>query len=50
MPLRQHKSARKGSEMYLMFEPNHILVTLRLDDGHSFGHENVYRWFLKSYK
>ena len=35
MPCRQQKSAKKGSETYLMFGPNHILVTLRSDDGRS---------------
>ena len=36
MPSWQQKSAKKGSKRYLMFGPNHILVTLRLDD-----HENA---------
>ena len=31
-PSRQQKSAKKVSEKYLMFGPNRILVTLRLDD------------------
>ena len=31
---------------YLMFGPNHILVTLRWDDERSPGHGNVCRWFL----
>ena len=35
MPFRQQKSAEKGSERYLMFEPNHILIALRWDDGWS---------------
>ena len=34
---RQQKSSKKGFERYLMFRPNHILVTLRWDDGGS-GH------------
>ena len=33
MPSRQQRSAKKCSKMYLMFGPNHILVTLRWDDG-----------------
>ena len=33
MPSRQQKSAKKVSERNLMFGPNHILVTLRWDDG-----------------
>ena len=33
MTSRQQKSAKKGSERYLMFGPNHILVTLRWVDG-----------------
>ena len=33
-----------------MFRPNHILVTLRWDDGLSPGHENVCRWYLNNYK
>ena len=33
-----------------MFGSNHILVTLRWDDGRSPGHENVSPWFLKRYK
>ena len=28
------------------FGPNHILVTLRWDDGRSSGRSNVCRWFL----
>ena len=28
-----------------MFGPNHILVTLRWDDGCSPSHDNVCRWF-----
>ena len=50
MPSRQQKSAKKGSEKYLMFGPNHILVTLRWDGGRSPGHKYVYRWFLNRYK
>ena len=46
MPSQQQKSAKKGFEWYLMFGPNHILVTLRWDGGRSPGHENVSRWFL----
>ena len=33
MPSRQQKFTKNGSERYLMFGPNHILVTLRWDDG-----------------
>ena len=50
MPSRQQNPAKKGSERYLMFGPNHILVTLSWDDGHSPGHENVCRWYLNRYK
>ena len=50
MPSRQQKLAKKGSERYLMFGPNHILVTLRCDDGRYPAHENVCRWFLNRYK
>ena len=40
----QQKSAKKGSKKYLMFGSNHILVTLRWDEGCSPGHENVCRY------
>ena len=50
MHSRQQKSAKKGSERYLMFGPNHILVTLRWDDGRCPGQENICRWFLNGYK
>ena len=50
MPSRQQKSAKKGSKMYLMFGPNHVLVTSRWDDGRSPGHENVCHWYLNRYK
>ena len=33
-----------------MLRPNHSLVTLRLDDGRSPGHENVCGWFLNRHK
>ena len=46
MPSRQQLSAEKGFERYLMFGPNHILVTLSWVDRGSPGHENVSRWFL----
>ena len=39
MPYRQQQSAKNGSKRYLMFGPNHILVTLRWNDGHSPGYE-----------
>ena len=50
MPSRQPKSAKKDSKRYLISALNHILVTLRWDDGLSPGHENVCRWFLNKYK
>ena len=50
MPFRQQKSAKKDSERYLMFGPNHILVTLRWDDGRCLGHKNACRWFLSRYQ
>ena len=46
MPSRQQKFAKKGSKRYLMFGPNHILVTLRWADGSFPGHENNCQWFL----
>ena len=50
MPSQQPKSAKKGSESYLMFGPNHILLSMRWNDGRSPGHEKVCRWFLYKYK
>ena len=50
VPVRQQKSAKKSSKRYLMFGSNHILVTLRWDDGRSPGHGKVCWWFLKRYK
>ena len=50
MPSRQQKSAKKGSERYLMFGPNYILVTFMLDGGRSPSDENVCWWFLNRYK
>ena len=47
MPSRQQKSAKKGSERYLMSGPNPISVTLRWRDGHSSGHENVCQWLIQ---
>ena len=41
MPYRQQQSAKNGPKRYLMFGPNHILVTLSWDDGLSPSHENV---------
>ena len=41
MPSRQQKFAKKGSGRYLMFGPNHILVTFRWDDGCFPGHEKL---------
>ena len=38
MPYWQQKTA-KGSERYLIFGPNHILITFRWDDGRSTDHE-----------
>ena len=40
MPSRQQKSAKKGSEKYLMLGPSHIFVTLRWDEESFPGHEN----------
>ena len=40
MPSRQQKSAKKGSERYLKFGPNHILVTLRQNDSRSPVHKS----------
>ena len=45
MPSRQQKSARKVPEMYLMFEANHILVTLSWDQGPYPGHKNICQLF-----
>ena len=42
---RQQKSTKNGPEKYLIFGPNHTLVTFRWDDGHSAGHENFCRQF-----
>ena len=44
------KIRKEGSKRYLKFGLNHILVTLRWDDGRSSGHENVCRWFLNRCK
>ena len=41
MPSWQQKSTKKGSKRYIMFGPNHILITLRWNDRRSPGHENV---------
>ena len=41
MPSWQQKSAKKISKRLIMFGPNHILATLRWDDGRSPGHENA---------
>ena len=38
---QQKKTPKKGSERYLMFGQNHILATLRWDDGRSPDQENV---------
>ena len=40
------KIRKKGFRKVYMFGPNHILVTLRWDDGRSSGHKNVWQWFL----
>ena len=45
MPSWQQTSPVKDSERYLMFGPNHILVTLKSDDARSTDHENVCLWF-----
>ena len=44
MPSRQQKSSKNGSEKYLMFGPNHILIALIWDEGRSPGHQIVCRW------
>ena len=41
MSSQQQNLAENGPERYLMFGPNHILVTLKWNDGHRPGHENV---------
>ena len=46
MPFRHQKSAKKGSEKYLIFGSNHILETLRWDDGRCPARENACRWFI----
>ena len=46
MPSRQQKPAKKDCKRYLMFGLNHILVTLRWDNGRFPGHENVSWWLL----
>ena len=46
MPSRQQKSAKNGSEMYLLIGLNPILVILRFDDGHS-PDQNFRRCFFK---
>ena len=43
------KIRKEGFRKYVMFGPNHILVTLRWDEGRSPGQENVCRWFLNRY-
>ena len=50
MPSWQQRPLKKVSEICLMVGPNHTLVTLRWDGGHSSGHENVFWWFLNGYK
>ena len=45
MPSRQQKSTKIGPKKYLIFGPNHILVTLIWDDGRSPSHEDVCQWF-----
>ena len=45
MPSRQQKSAKNGLERCLIFGSDHILVTLRWDDGRSPCHKNVCWWF-----
>ena len=49
MPSLQQKSAKKGSKRYLMFGPNHILITLRWDNGRSPGHKNFCYLFIYFY-
>ena len=50
MPFRQQKSAKMGSEKYLMSGPNPISVTLRWGDVRSSGHENACQWFFNKSK
>ena len=45
MPSQQQKSAKNCPERYLIFGPNHILMTLRWDERRSPGYENVCMWF-----
>ena len=45
MPSPQKKSSTNGPKRYLIFEPNHILVTLIWDDRRFPGHANVCRCF-----
>ena len=47
---REQKSAKNGPERYLIFGPNHILVTLRWNDGRSADHENVCWRFFSFFK
>ena len=49
-PSRYQKSAKNGSERYLMFGTNHNLVKLMWDDGRFSGHGNISRWFLNIYR
>ena len=49
MSSRKQKSTKNGSVRYLMFGANHILVTLRWDQGRSPGHENACWWFLNGH-
>ena len=44
MPSRQQKFAKKCSKRYLIFGTNHILATLRWDEGRYPGYGNVSRW------
>ena len=50
IPYRRQKPAKQGSKRYLMFGPNHNLVTLIWNDGRFPGDENVCRWFLNRCK
>ena len=50
MPSWHQKCGKKGSESYLMFKLNHILVALRWDGGRSSDHPNVCQWFLNGRK
>ena len=43
MPSQQQESAKKGSEKYLMFEPNQYFDNFEVGWRTFPGHENVFR-------